>query len=106
MKSFEQLERLKKMNRLIKEESTGTPSEFACRLGVSQSHLYRCIEEVRDLGAPVSFCRTRQTYFYKNDFELKVSYSIQLISHQITKKIVGGYRLKNMSLLFYESGQS
>ncbi len=104
MKSFEQLERLKKMNRLIKEECTGTPLQFANRLGVSQSHLYRCIEEVRDLGAPIGFCRTRQTYFYQNDFELKVSYSIQLVSEHMTKKIVGGYQLKNDSLLFYESG--
>ena len=105
MKSFEQLERLKRMNRLIKEERTGSPQEFAKRLGVSKSHLYRCIEEVRELGAPIRFCRTRQTYFYKNEFELKVSYSVQLISEQMTKKIAGGYHLKNTSLLFYESGQ-
>ena len=103
MKAFEQLERLKQMNRLIKEERTGTPEEFALRLGLSSSHLYRCIDEIKELGAPINFSRSRKTYYYENEFELKVSYSIQLISDRTLKKIVGGFSLKNASLLFYES---
>lgn len=105
MKAFEQLERLKRMNRLIKEEKTGTPEEFATRLGVSSSHLYRCIDEIKELGAPVNFSRSRKTYYYEYEFEMRVSYSIQLISEQSLKKIVGGFSLKNASLLFFESGR-
>ena len=106
MKAFEQLERLKQMNRLIKEERTGTPEEFATKLNVSVSHLYRCIDEIKELGAPVTFSRSRKTYYYEYEFELKVSYSIQLISEQALKKVVGGFLLKNASLLFFESGRT
>lgn len=105
MKAFEQLERLKRMNRLIKDEITGTPEEFAERLGVSSSHLYRCIEEIKELGAPVSFSRSRRTYYYEYEFDLKVSYSIQLISEEVSKKVIGGFFLNNASLLFFESGR-
>jgi biotin operon repressor len=105
MKAFEQLERLKRMNRLIREERTGSPEEFAISLGVSSSHLYRCIEDIKEMGAPVNFSRSRKTYYYEYDFEMKVSYSIQLISEQTAKKVIGGFSLNNSSLLFYESGR-
>jgi hypothetical protein len=103
MKVFEQLERLKRMNRFIKEEKTGTPEEFASMLEISPSHLYRCIEEIKEMGAPITFSRIRKTYYYEYDFEMKVSYSIQLISEQTAKKIIGGFSLKNASLLFFDS---
>lgn len=69
MKAFEQLKRLKRMNRLIKDEKTGTPEEFADRLGVSASHLYRCIDEIKELGAPITFSRSRKTYYYEYEFD-------------------------------------
>ena len=103
MKAFEQLERLKQMNRLIRDEKTGTPEEFAISLGVSSSHLYRCIDEIKELGAPINFSRSRKTYYYEYDFEMKVSYSIQLITEQTAKKVFGGFSLNNSLLLFYES---
>jgi hypothetical protein len=105
MKAFEQLERLKRMNCLIKAEKTGTPEEFATALDISPSHLYRCIDEIKGLGAPIAFSRSRRTYYYEYDFEMKISYSIQLISEQTAKKIIGGYSLKNSSLFFFESRQ-
>jgi hypothetical protein len=91
------------MNRLIKEEKTETPEEFATRLGVSSSHRYRCIDEIKELGAPINFSRSRKTYYCEIDFEMKVSYSIQLITEQTAKKVIGGISLKNASLLFFES---
>jgi len=105
MKAFVQLERLKRMNRLIKEEKTGDPEEFAQRLKISPSHLYRCIEDMKELGAPVNFSRSRHTYYYEKDFDIKVSYSVQLLSENKTKKIIGGFSLKNASLLFFGSGR-
>ena len=105
MKAFEQLERFKRMNKLIKDETTGTPEKFAARIGISPSHLYRCIDEIKELGAPISYSRARETYFYEFGFDLKVSYSIELISKETAKKIAGGFWLKNTSLLFFESGQ-
>ena len=104
MKVFEQLDRWKKVNYLIKEEKTGNPEEFSKKIGISTSHLFRCIEELKELGAPICYCRNRKTYFYEYDFELKVTYSVQLISNETLKTIFGGFSLKkNTSLLFYES---
>lgn len=103
MKAFEQLERLQRINLLIKAEKTGTPEEFATKIGISTSHLYRCIDEIKEMGAPVIFSRTRRTYSYEKNLELKISYSVEVISEHSVKKISGGFDIRNSSLLFFES---
>jgi hypothetical protein len=60
---------------------------------------------MKELGAPVNFSRSRHTYYYGHDFDLKVSFSVQLISENRTKKMIGGFSKRNASLLFFESGR-
>ncbi|TRX72454.1 HTH domain-containing protein [Carboxylicivirga sp. M1479] len=98
------LERLKQINELIKTKSTGKPKEFSKKIGISESHLYRCINEIKEMGAPIKFCRKRDSYYYEKTFEIKVNYSIELVSEEESRKINAGFNLNNSSLLFYESG--
>jgi hypothetical protein len=79
MKAFTQLERMKKMNWLIKTEHTGNPKEFAGKLGICQSHLYNLIEDMKIDGAPIKYSRKRQTYFYERHFEIKLPNSLYFI---------------------------
>jgi len=58
------LYRLRKMDALIKRRSTGTPREFAKRLSLSESALYEYITILKQLGAPVKYCRKRRSYYY------------------------------------------
>ena len=58
------------------------------------------------MGAPINYSRDASSYYYTKEFELKVTYSIKLISEDECKQISGGFSIKNASLLFYESGQS
>lgn len=99
MKAVEQLERLKRMNQLIKAESTGTPDEFSRRLGISRRQLYSEIEYIKLMGAAITYSKTRQTFYYCNGHELEINYSFRIISKGISKKIYGGYSKKFTSLL-------
>ncbi|MGC9355095.1 MAG: hypothetical protein ACP5D9_14710 [Mariniphaga sp.] len=101
MKAIEQLERLKKINKLIKSERTGTPEEFAGELGICQSHLYNLIEELKIMGAPIRYSRTRQTYFYTTEFEIKLHYSLCFIKRDQLKQIFGGYLIKTAYSNFF-----
>lgn len=102
MKMIHQLERIKKINRMIKSANTGSPREFAGELGISESHLHRYIEELNEMGIPIQYSRTRRTYYYENNAELSLSYSLKIISDHGAKEIIGGCK-KISSLLFYES---
>jgi len=104
MKMIYQLERIKKINRMIKSANTGSPKEFAGELGISESHFYRYIEELQEMGIPIQYSRSRKTYYYDKNTELSLSYSLKIISDRGTKEIIGGCK-KDSSLLFYECGQ-
>ncbi|MBB4078467.1 hypothetical protein GGR28_001080 [Lewinella aquimaris] len=68
------LDRLHKMHRLIKFQRTGTPEEFAVRLGISRSMLYRLIGELKAMDAPIYFCVRRQSYTYSESVELQLGF--------------------------------
>ena len=93
MKLVDHLERIKKMNRIIRSGQTGTPSEFAGILGISQSHLFRCLNSLEQYGMDIRYSRTLKTYFYANDNELTISYSLKLIADCKAKEIMGGMKL-------------
>ena len=99
-----QLQWVQKINRMIKSARTGSPKEFADELGISESHFHRYIEELQEMGVPIQYSRARRTYYYENNTELSLSYSLKIISEQGSKEIIGGAK-KIPSLLFYESGR-
>lgn len=104
MNMITQLQRVQKINRMIKSARTGSPKEFADELGISESHFYRYIDELHEMGVPVQYSRARRTYYYENNTELSLSYSLKIISDKGAKEIIGGAE-KIPSLLFYESGR-
>ncbi|MCK5730942.1 MAG: hypothetical protein KAH68_07700 [Draconibacterium sp.] len=95
MKAIEQFERLKRMNELIKAECTGTPEEFARMLRISQSHLFNLVEDLKIKGAPIKYSRTKGTYYYVVEFEIRLNYSVCFIKEDRLKQIFGGF-IKNM----------
>lgn len=93
MKTFDYLERIKKLNKLIRSSQTGTPAELAAVMGMSQSHLFRCMKELENFGMKIQYSRSLKTYFYVNDDELTIFYSLKLIAESKTKEILGGMQL-------------
>ncbi|MCG8582281.1 MAG: hypothetical protein MI866_20325 [Bacteroidales bacterium] len=103
MQAIKYFERLKQINELIKRQATGTPKQMSDRLGISVGYLHRLITEIKEKGAPICYCRQKQSYYYRKPFELRVNYSIEFISEDESRKINGGFSQKNTSLLFYVS---
>jgi len=101
MKLVDHFERIKKMNRMICSGQTGTPAEFAGTLGISQSHLFRCLNILEQYGMDIRYSRTLKTYFYANDNELTISYSLKLIADCKAKEILGGMKFLTE---FYHEG--
>lgn len=59
------IEILKRMDRMIRMRSTGTPEDFAGRLSISERSLYNYLAFMRELGAPLQYSRTMESYFYQ-----------------------------------------
>ena len=90
MNFIKQIERIKKIHQLISSEKTGTPIVFARKLSLSRSQLYNELEVIKELDAPLKYCKRRESFYYETSFELILNYSLKIIKDDESKEIFGG----------------
>ena len=71
---------------------------MANRLGISERSLFRLVEKLKEMNAPIYFDRNQNTYSYREPFELEISISIRVLSKGETHTLYGGQVKKNHSL--------
>ena len=73
MNLLTQIERINHIDHLIRITATGTPAQLASKLNVSKSTVYRLIAQLKDMGAPIVYCRYCESYKYTDeDFTIKL----------------------------------
>jgi predicted DNA-binding transcriptional regulator YafY len=82
MQLFETIDRIYRIHQLIQREATGTPGEFAKRLDIRRRQLYNILVEFKDYGAHIRYNRTKQTFYYANDFEVIIKINVLPLSAQ------------------------
>lgn len=75
---FEQITRIQILHSLIMQEKTGTPQELASFIHLSKRQLYNILDELKDLGADIKYCRIRKTFYYNNNFQINIYCKISL----------------------------
>ncbi len=96
MKNLKTFERLQQLHNLIANENTGTPKELANLIQVCESTVHLLIQQRKDYDAKICYSRSRKTYYYCNDFDLRVSFSVDVLANNEVTHIFGGsYFLKN-----------
>ncbi len=58
------VELMNRIDQLIRLKATGNPVELAERLGISKTKLYRIINIMKDLNAPLEYDIGLQSYVY------------------------------------------
>lgn len=61
------LERLSRIDHLIRIKGTGTPAQLAKRLNLSERSVYDYISFLKGLGCPIKFDSFRGSYFYEEE---------------------------------------
>lgn len=49
----------------IQKKRTGTPKQFARKLGICRSVLFEHITDMKQIGFPIKYSRSRETYYYE-----------------------------------------
>lgn len=103
MQLFKYIDRINLMDRLIRQGRTGTPAEFANRLGLSVSRLARIIDCLKGIGAPLKYDRTRESYYYNEEYSIQIKVEIhQLDQKQLIDISAGQYSFsKNIFNAFF-----
>jgi hypothetical protein len=73
MSLLKYIERLQRMDSLISRMSTGTPVEFAEKLGLRRSTLFQSLQEMRELGVDIRYSCLRQSYYYADNRRIKIN---------------------------------
>ena len=59
------INRLEKLDYLIRIKGTGNPKKLSERLHISERSVYGYLEVLRTLGAPIVYDKARQSYKYE-----------------------------------------
>jgi biotin operon repressor len=77
MKNYEDsLELIEKTDRLIRLNATGSAYQLADTLGISRVSVFRLLKYLKTMGAPIKYCKYRQTYFYEYPVKLSISHEL------------------------------
>jgi predicted DNA-binding transcriptional regulator YafY len=68
------IERFKRLDQIIGNKSSGTPSQLAARLDISESTLFEFIAVMKELGAPIQYDRQLLRYYYEEDGYFNISF--------------------------------
>lgn len=66
MKLLECINRIMKLDQMIRLEITGSPQELAAKFNISERQIYRLIDQMRSLGAEISYSQLKNSYIYLN----------------------------------------
>lgn len=66
MSFIEKLRQIERVDCLIRRKSTGSPKDLSIKMGISERQIYNIINDMKDLGAPIFFCKFSQSYCYED----------------------------------------
>lgn len=71
-----QIEVIIQIDALIRSKTTGTPKELAKALNMSERNLYKIIKAMKNLGAPIKYCKKNGRFLYTKEVEFKIFNSL------------------------------
>jgi predicted transcriptional regulator len=72
MSVVQRLMKLEQVHQLIKMKATGTPDEFAIKIGKSRKTVYNLMDELVEMGAITTYNKQKMSFEYANEFEFKL----------------------------------
>jgi hypothetical protein len=75
--SVQFLNRIQTLDQLIKMKATGNPKALAMKMSISERTLYELLKLMRISGAPISYSKNRQSYFYKESGQFEIGFRLK-----------------------------
>jgi hypothetical protein len=97
---IKQIALLERVDQLIRLKATGTPKQLAKRLQVSEATVFRIIETMKEMKAPVCYNITNQSYTYTETTKFRCGFFVQELDAIEERNLSGGSSFKNLELFF------
>ncbi len=86
---IQHIELIQRIDQLIQLQATGTPDELAERLDISKTKLYRIINLMKQLNAPVVYNFNTQNFVYAEAVGFKFGFYKELQNNKGLNPFVG-----------------
>lgn len=98
-KLTQQLEIIERIDQLIRLKATGRPKQLADRLEVSEATVFRMIETMKELNAPICYDLARQSYVYTETTHFKCGFYGEELDASTERSLSGGNCFTHMKRL-------
>ena len=87
------LNRIERLDALIRRKSTGPPKELARKLNISERWLYKLLGELREeLDCPIEYDQYVRSYVYSVKGKMVIGFQKNLSKEEMRQTIGGYYR--------------
>lgn len=83
----EKIQQIERVDALIQKKATGSPAVLATRLGTSERYVYKLINMMKNLGAPIYFNYERNSYCYEKDVVFSMGFKL---TNDAAQRAMGG----------------
>lgn len=95
---------VERIDQLIRLRATGTPQEFANQLNISKASLHRILEIMKQLGAPIEYSLSHQSYVFKYKVKFLCGFYPKNLSKDELIETNGGFKQFSVLTKFNSSG--
>ena len=74
MKLLKTIAKIERIDQLIRLKATGTPSQLAKRLSISERSVFNILNMMKELGAPIHYSGFRQSYYYEESVNFRFGF--------------------------------
>jgi len=94
MALYNYLNRIERLDLLIRQKRTGSPKDLAKKLDISERWLYILLDELKtDLNCPIRYDRRSGSYVYDEPGKVRIGF-VSEIGEQQLRKVSGGETFK------------
>lgn len=91
---------IERIDQLIRLKATGSPKSLAKRLAVSEATLFRIIDVMKELNAPIRYDLQEQRYYYETQTEFKCGFYVKELSFDESKQVNGGISFERLQNIY------
>lgn len=93
---YNYLNRINRLDMLIRNKRTGPPKELADKLNISERWLYTLLDELKtELDCPIRYDRKRRSYVYDEPGKVMIGFASEISSPQM-RTVSGGRKFENL----------
>ncbi len=68
------IKKIKRIDLFIQSRATGTPNDFAKKLNMSKSALYKYLNLMKEMNAPIRYNNITESYYYEDNGSFEIGY--------------------------------